>query len=245
MQKESIGYGDQQDVSYSHQQQSHSYYEQGVEMQTYSFEEHSEVDTGEKSPKIVQFSTVPQANTYSFNTSISSEQKQSLQMSTVKTETSDFTFDDLRNIPFFPDSPHEKIMRSPPFQLQPIAYRSPLVKTTSIERKESIEISPPTSPIHSPYVTDSGFSSWPKPMKMTRAQYMRTVSIRSSGMFSSKMPFLVFIHSMMSENSHCFLYFFSDTGAYEHNMTLCPPPLTMIIFSFIEIIIFLVDSIYF
>lgn len=34
-------------------------------------------------------------------------------------------------------------------------------------------------------------------------------------------------------------------GAYEKQMSVCPPPLTMVIFSIIEIIMFLVDVIYF
>lgn len=34
-------------------------------------------------------------------------------------------------------------------------------------------------------------------------------------------------------------------GAYERSMKFCPPPLTMIIFSIIEIVMFLVDIIYF
>lgn len=34
-------------------------------------------------------------------------------------------------------------------------------------------------------------------------------------------------------------------GAYERSMSLCPPPLTMIIFSILEIIAFLIDIIYF
>ncbi|KAL5277083.1 RHBDL2 family protein [Megaselia abdita] len=34
-------------------------------------------------------------------------------------------------------------------------------------------------------------------------------------------------------------------GAYERQMNFCPPPLTMVIFSLIEIIVFLVDVIYF
>lgn len=33
-------------------------------------------------------------------------------------------------------------------------------------------------------------------------------------------------------------------GAYENSMTFCPPPLTMVIFSIIEIIFFLIDVIY-
>lgn len=37
--------------------------------------------------------------------------------------------------------------------------------------------------------------------------------------------------------------FFSD-GEYEHSMSICPPPLTMIIFSIVEIIMFFVDIIY-
>lgn len=41
-----------------------------------------------------------------------------------------------------------------------------------------------------------------------------------------------------------FLSFCLD-GAYERSMTVCPPPLTMITFSIIEIIMFLVDIIYF
>lgn len=41
-----------------------------------------------------------------------------------------------------------------------------------------------------------------------------------------------------------FLAFCSD-GAYERSMTVCPPPLTMITFSIIEIIMFLIDIIYF
>lgn len=34
-------------------------------------------------------------------------------------------------------------------------------------------------------------------------------------------------------------------GAYERSMTVCPPPLTMITFSILEIIMFLVDIIHF
>lgn len=44
----------------------------------------------------------------------------------------------------------------------------------------------------------------------------------------------------------CFVlfYFVVVDGAYERSMTVCPPPLTMITFSIVEIIMFLVDIIY-
>lgn len=34
-------------------------------------------------------------------------------------------------------------------------------------------------------------------------------------------------------------------GQYENSMTFCPPPLTMIVFSIIEIITFIIDIIHF
>lgn len=39
-------------------------------------------------------------------------------------------------------------------------------------------------------------------------------------------------------------FFFVSDGAYEHSMSICPPPLAMFIFSIVEIGMFLLDIVY-
>lgn len=43
----------------------------------------------------------------------------------------------------------------------------------------------------------------------------------------------------------CFQYLIFADGVYEKQMSVCPPPLTMVMFSIIEILFFLVDVIHF
>lgn len=40
------------------------------------------------------------------------------------------------------------------------------------------------------------------------------------------------------------LFIYID-GAYEKQMSICPPPLTMVVFSLVEIVMFLIDVIHF
>lgn len=52
-------------------------------------------------------------------------------------------------------------------------------------------------------------------------------------------------NELFVSNVILFFVYVSIDGAYERSMSFCPPPLTMIIFSILEIIAFLVDIIYF